>query len=45
VKRLDDDPEITEVVTPHMFEQFSVVLALHPDPAGTSDTCSAVACD
>ena len=45
VQRFDDDAEVAEVVAPDVFEEFGVVLALDPDPAGTSDSRSTITGD
>ena len=45
VQRFDNDAKVTEVVAPHMLEQLGIMLTLHPDAAGTSDTRAAVARD
>ena len=36
VQGLDDDALHPEIVTPDLFDEFGVVLAFHPDPAGLS---------
>ena len=45
VHRFDHDPEVAQVVAPHVLQQLGVVLALDPDAAGPGHLGPAVAGD